>query len=80
VDYLSKPFDPWVLRSKITVFADLWSVQTELASQAADYDTLDHAVETALALLEAPRPHTAQAIAALRQARSARWQKPAGVR
>jgi CheY-like chemotaxis protein len=80
VDYLTKPFDPWVLRSKITVFADLWSVQTELASQAADYDTLDHAVETALALLEAPRPHTAQAIAALRQARSARWQKPAGVR
>jgi CheY-like chemotaxis protein len=24
VDYLSKPFDPWVLRAKVSVFTDLW--------------------------------------------------------
>ena len=25
VDYIPKPFDPWVLRAKVTVFIDLWS-------------------------------------------------------
>jgi CheY-like chemotaxis protein len=24
VDYLAKPFDPWVLRAKVSVFIDLW--------------------------------------------------------
>jgi CheY-like chemotaxis protein len=24
VDYLTKPFDPWVLRAKVSVFVDLW--------------------------------------------------------
>ena len=25
VDYLTKPFDPWVLRTKVSVFVDLWN-------------------------------------------------------
>ena len=34
VDYITKPFDPWVLRSKVGVFVDLWSVHARLAEQA----------------------------------------------
>src|SRR2546421_6016679 len=25
VDYLTKPFDPWVLRAKVSVFVELWT-------------------------------------------------------
>jgi CheY-like chemotaxis protein len=35
VDYLTKPFDPWVLRAKVEVFVDLWSKKRELAAQEA---------------------------------------------
>src|SRR5437868_4725130 len=34
VDYLTKPFDPWVLRSKVAVFIDLWTKNATLAAQA----------------------------------------------
>jgi len=49
VDYLAKPFDPWVLRSKVSVFVDLYLKRNE--------SVLDHvsaglgAVEETLALL-----------------------------
>jgi CheY-like chemotaxis protein len=45
VDYLAKPFDPWVLKSKVSVFVDLYLKRTESA--------LDHlgAVEETVALL-----------------------------
>jgi CheY-like chemotaxis protein len=36
VDYLSKPFDPWVLRAKVGVFIELYERRRELASQAAE--------------------------------------------
>ncbi len=35
VDYIPKPFDPWVLRAKVTVFIDLWSKTQKLREQAA---------------------------------------------
>lgn len=35
VDYLIKPFDPWVLRAKVSVFVDLWTKNQELAAHAA---------------------------------------------
>ncbi len=35
VDYLTKPFDPWALRAKVTVFVDLWMKTQELDAQAA---------------------------------------------
>lgn len=35
VDYLSKPFDPWVLRAKVAVFVELHQRRQELAAQAA---------------------------------------------
>jgi CheY-like chemotaxis protein len=34
VDYLTKPFDPWMLRAKVSVFVDLWTKRQELAAQA----------------------------------------------
>src|ERR687884_1418045 len=30
VDYLTKPFDPWVLRAKVSVFVDLWTKTRQL--------------------------------------------------
>ncbi|WP_214322233.1 response regulator [Nonomuraea sediminis] len=35
VDYITKPFDPWVLRSKVAVFIDLFRKNVELQQQAA---------------------------------------------
>ncbi|GII94660.1 response regulator [Sinosporangium siamense] len=35
VDYLTKPFDPWVLRAKVSVFVELHNMNRRLAEQAA---------------------------------------------
>ncbi|QVQ50694.1 response regulator [Spiractinospora alimapuensis] len=35
IDYLSKPFDPWVLRSKVEVFIELYQARQRLHEQAA---------------------------------------------
>jgi CheY-like chemotaxis protein len=34
VDYLTKPFDPWVLRAKVSVFVELWTKTQQLLVQA----------------------------------------------
>ncbi|MEW9527539.1 two-component system response regulator [Microbispora sp. NPDC049125] len=34
VDYLTKPFDPWVLRAKVAVFVELYSMNRRLTEQA----------------------------------------------
>jgi CheY-like chemotaxis protein len=56
VDYITKPFDPWVLRSKITVFVDLWTMHTQLAERAAECGMLRAAVDDALELLDGGDP------------------------
>jgi len=35
VDYVSKPFDPWVLRAKVAVFVELYQKRRQLREQAA---------------------------------------------
>ena len=35
VDYISKPFDPWVLRAKVSVFVELWTKTQQLHAQTA---------------------------------------------
>jgi len=34
VDYVSKPFDPWVLRAKVSIFVELWTKTQQLKAQA----------------------------------------------
>jgi CheY-like chemotaxis protein len=54
VDYLTKPFDPWVLRAKVSVFVDLWVKNQqleELAETARRYQGLCAAVGEAVTVL-----------------------------
>lgn len=52
VDYITKPFDPWVLRSKVGVFVDLYLLHAELAERAAEAVAMRKAVDEALRLLD----------------------------
>jgi len=74
VDYITKPFDPWVLRSKVAVFVDLWTLQTELAAQASQVGQLRAAIDDALAALDTagdgPATAVERARGRLEQARS----------
>ncbi len=53
VDYITKPFDPWVLRSKVAVFVDLYLLHTQVTERAAERDALRKSVDEALELLVA---------------------------
>ena len=56
VDYIAKPFDPWVLRAKVSVFVDLYMKNRQLSEQAAllraRLADSPHAAETAPAPAE----------------------------
>jgi CheY-like chemotaxis protein len=56
VDYITKPFDPWVLRSKVAVFVDLYLLHAEVAERAAERDGLRKSLDQAWELLEAAEP------------------------
>ena len=60
VDYLAKPFDPWVLRAKVSVFVELWTKTQQLAAQSdlvkvreGEMRAVGVAVDEATALLKA---------------------------
>jgi CheY-like chemotaxis protein len=46
VDYISKPFDPWVLRAKVSVFVDLYLKERQLRA-ISDLPALLSAIEEA---------------------------------
>lgn len=69
VDYLTKPFDPWVLRSKVSVFVELWTAQAELAALAGECLTLREGIDRATALLDHEPAQPAAAAAVLREVR-----------
>ncbi len=72
VDYLTKPLDPWVLRAKVSVFAELWTKTRQLAAQAEatqDAAMLAATVQQALSLLAGKDgPDVAAAAKALQEA------------
>src|SRR5688572_18333614 len=47
VDYLTKPFDPWVLRAKVSVFVELWAKTEQLQTQGAAARVRDNAMRAA---------------------------------
>jgi CheY-like chemotaxis protein len=54
VDYLTKPFDPWILRAKVSVFVELWTKTRQLEAQAEgarQLRALVAAVDEAVAVL-----------------------------
>jgi CheY-like chemotaxis protein len=54
VDYLTKPFDPWVLRAKVSIFVDLWTKARQMEAQAEslrDYRRLAAAADEVVAML-----------------------------
>lgn len=69
VDYLTKPFDPWVLRAKVSVFVDLWNMGQQVSAHAsalrdreARAARLAAAVEEAGALLTEVGPGAADRV------------------
>jgi CheY-like chemotaxis protein len=77
VDYLTKPFDPWVLRAKVSVFVDLWTKSRQLAAHSEDvrerdarWRGLTDAVDAATTLLRSDEEGARErAVALLEQAR-----------
>ena len=60
VDYLTKPFDPWVLRAKVSIFVELWNKTQQLRAQAeaarerdAQWQRLTETVDEAARVLRA---------------------------
>ena len=77
VDYLTKPFDPWVLRAKVSIFVELWSKTQQLKAQAeatkereAQWQRLTETVDEAARVLRAGGEGAAtEALALLEKAR-----------
>lgn len=72
VDFITKPFDPWVLRSKVAVFIELWLKSAELTAQAVERMALHEALSKALSLLGAGDDDGAAVVLREAQARYAR--------
>lgn len=77
IDYMTKPFDPWVLRAKVSVFVELWNKNRQLIAQSTavrerelQWRVLTDAVDEATTLLRSDDPEARErAIELLEQAR-----------
>lgn len=77
VDYLTKPFDPWVLRAKVNIFVELWTKTQQLKAQAdatrerdAQWQRLTETVDEAARVLRGGGADAAaEALALLEKAR-----------
>ncbi|HZM81277.1 MAG TPA: response regulator [Candidatus Limnocylindrales bacterium] len=78
VDYLTKPFDPWALRGKVSVFVDLWNKNQQVRRQAASWRRLATATDEALRLLR--DGDITEAVAVLEAARRPAWESPPAAR
>ena len=67
VDYLAKPFDPWVLTAKVGVFVSLYLKYAELTEELSGHVTAVSEAATALAAIPSASkdPETADALARL---------------
>ncbi len=52
VDFINKPFDPWMLRAKVWTFVDLWRTTRQLREQAALTASRDATLGALRALLD----------------------------
>jgi CheY-like chemotaxis protein len=52
VDFIAKPFDPWVLRAKVSVFVELYNKTRQLQNQAALLRSQSALLGNALAAVE----------------------------
>ncbi|BFU47548.1 two-component system response regulator [Krasilnikovia sp. MM14-A1004] len=78
VDYLTKPFDPWVLRAKVSIFVELWNKNQLLKAQTeanrerdAQWARLTELVDEAARVLRSGGPDAASD--ALDLLEKARW-------
>lgn len=62
VDYMIKPFDPWVLRAKVSVFAGMWAQTRQIQLQTEQLAELAIAVDEALGALRAGAADQAETI------------------
>ncbi|MEU0368993.1 response regulator [Streptomyces sp. NPDC006283] len=66
-DFLTKPFDPWLLRTKVSIFLDLYRKNRQLAAQAEQLRRLFAEARTASA--PGDRTESADALAERREKR-----------
>jgi CheY-like chemotaxis protein len=71
VDYIAKPFDPWVLRAKVSVFVDLYMKNRRISEQAAQLRRLladtPQSAGTAPATAEAARAELSARLGAVEE-------------
>ena len=80
VDYLTKPFDPWVLRAKVSVFVELWTKTQQIKAQAeavrereAQFAALADRVDEATRVLRGATGDADACARALEVLEQARW-------
>jgi CheY-like chemotaxis protein len=85
VDYLTKPFDPWVLRAKVSIFVELWMKTQQLRDQAeavrereVQFRSLISVVDEATRVLRGATGDPDAATKALELLEQARFGPPAG--